>query len=119
MQVCRRNRELGIPEPMNGQPGYGGDGKWRAFNPRGMTGGSNTTGVVVDSGILNPDLLKGQKGGRIWRELGVRDRIDGIISHEYEELLAGGDHARALKAAAGTKLPISDASRRLNRARAR
>ena len=104
---------------MNGQPDYGGDGKWRAFNPHGMTGGSNTTGVVVDSGILNPDLLKGQKGGRIWRQLGVRDRADGIISHEYEELLAGGDHLKAIKAAARTKLPISDEVRRLNRARAR
>jgi hypothetical protein len=117
--VRRRNRELGIPQHMNGQPDYGGDGRWRAFNPRGMTGGSNTTGVVVDSGILNPDLLKGQKGGRIWRDLSVQDRADGIISHEYEELLAAGDHVKALKAAAKTKLPISDGARRLNRARAR
>jgi hypothetical protein len=56
-----RNRELGIPEHMNGEPDYGGDGRWRAFNPKGRTGGNNTTGVAVDSGVLNPELLKGQK----------------------------------------------------------
>jgi hypothetical protein len=117
--VRRRIRELGIPDYMNGQPDYGGDGINRAFNPKGKTGGSNTTGVVVDSGVLNPDLLKGKKGGRIWANLRLKDRIDGIISHEYEELLAEGKHAEALKNAAKTKLPISDEARRLNRARAR
>jgi hypothetical protein len=64
--VSRRNRELGIPDHMNGQPDYDGDGHWRAFNPHGRQGGENTTGVAVDSGVLNPDLLKGRKGGRLW-----------------------------------------------------
>src|SRR5271155_4855106 len=59
--VRRRMRELGIPENQIGQPDYGGDGRWRAFNPRGQKGGENTTGAVVDSGVLNPELLKGQK----------------------------------------------------------
>jgi hypothetical protein len=117
--VRRGNRELGIPDDMNGQPDYGGDGIKRAFNPKGKTGGSNTTGVVVDSGVLNPELLKGKKGGRIWANLRLKDRIDGIISHEYEELLAEGKHAEALKNAAKTKRPISEEERRLNRARAR
>jgi hypothetical protein len=117
--VCRRNRELGIPEDMNGEPDYGGDGKWRAFNPKGMTGGNNTTGVSVDSGVLNPELLKGKKGGRIWSKMRLRDRIDAIIAHEYEELLSGGKHVGAMKAAARTALPISEEARRLNRARAR
>ena len=117
--VRRRNRELGIPEHMNGEPDYAGDGKWRAFNPKGRTGGNNTTGVSVDSGVLNPDLLKGQKGGRIWPKMRLKDRIDAIIAHEYEELQAGGKHAEAIKAAARTELPISDEARRLNRARAR
>lgn len=117
--VSRRNRELGIPRHMNGEPDYGGDGIWRAFNPRGATGGNNTTGVSVDSGVLNPDLLKGKKGGRIWRGMRLRDRIDAIISHEYEELLANGKHAEAIRNAAKTRLPISDEARRLNRARAR
>ena len=88
--VRRRMRELGIPETENGQPDYGGDGRWRAFDPRGDTGGANTTGVTVDSGVLNPDLLKGKKGGRIWPKMRLKDRIDAIIAHEYEELRDGG-----------------------------
>ena len=59
------------------------------------------------------------KGGRIYSKLTLRERADAIIAHEYEELLAGGDHAKALKAAAKTKLPILPNSRRLNRAMAR
>jgi hypothetical protein len=61
--VRRGNRELGIPEHMNGEPDYAGDGKWRAFDPRGRKGGTNTTGVVVDSGVLNPERLRGEEGG--------------------------------------------------------
>jgi hypothetical protein len=117
--VSRRNRELGIPEGMNGQPDYEGDGHWWAFNPHGRQGGENTTGVVVDSGVLNPDLLKGHKGGRLWAKARLRDRIDASISHEYEELMHDGDHDAAIKAAPKTKLPISAVARRINRARAR
>jgi hypothetical protein len=49
----------------------------------------------------------------------LKDRIDVIIAHEYQELCAGGKHVDALKAAAKTDLPISDVARRVNRARAR
>ena len=111
-------QELGIPDNMNGQPDYDGDGQWQSFDPAGRTGGSNTTGVVIDSGVLNPDLLKGEKGERLWRRMRLRHRIDAIIPHEYEEL-RGGKHAGALKAAAKTGLPISEEARRLCRARAR
>jgi hypothetical protein len=117
--VERRNRELGIPNHMNGQPDYAGDGRWHHFDPYEREGGTNTTGVVVNSGVLNPALLKGQKGGRIWAKARLRDRIDAIIAHEYEELHAGGNHVEALKAAAKTKLPIRAEARRLNRARAK
>ena len=117
--VAIRNEELGVPEAMNGQPDYEGAGRWRAFNPHGRQGGENTTGVVVDSGVLNPELLKGRKGGKPWAKGRLRDRIDAIIAHEYEELRHGGDHAAAIKAAANTELPISDMARRINRARAR
>ena len=78
---------------MNGEPDYGGDGKWRSFNPRGTTGGNNTTGVSVDSGVLNPELLKGKKGSRIWPKMRLKDRVT-RITHEYEELRAGGKHVR-------------------------
>jgi hypothetical protein len=114
-----RIQELGIPDDMNGQPDYGADGRWRVFDAYEREGGRNTTGVIVDSDVLNPELLKGKKGGRIWRKARLRDRIDAIISHEYEELHADGKHAEAVKNAARTKLPISVEARRLNRARAR
>jgi hypothetical protein len=104
---------------MNGQPDYGGEGRWRAFDPYRGISGANTTGVVVDSGVLTPELLKAQKGVRIWPKMNVKDRIDAIIAHEYEELRAGGKHAEAINDAAKTELPISDAAQRLNRARAR
>lgn len=80
--VRKRQKELGIPDNMNGEPDYGGDGKWRAFDPRGQQGGGCVTGVVVDSGVLNPELLKGKKGGRIYPKLSLRDRIDAAIAHE-------------------------------------
>ncbi len=114
-----RMRELGIPDNMNGQPDYDGDGQWQAFNPYGRQGGENTKGVVLDSGVLNPNLLRGQKGGKLWARARLRDRIDATIAHEYEELRHGGVHEAALKAAAKTKLPISQQARRINRARAR
>jgi hypothetical protein len=117
--VRRRMKELGIPDHQIGQPDYAGDGRWRAFDPYTKTGGINTSGVVVNSGVLNPELLKGKKGGRIWPKLRLKDRFDAIIAHEYEELRAGGSHVEALKAAARTELPISAEARRLNRARAR
>ncbi len=53
------------------------------------------------------------------RSCDLRTNIDAIITHEYEELRAGGRHADALKAAAKTALPISEQARRLNRARTR
>jgi hypothetical protein len=96
--------ELGIPERQIGQPTSDGDGKWRAFDPCTKTGGTNTTGAVVNSGVLNPELLKGNKGGRIWPKMRLKDRIDAIIAHEYEELRTGGQHVRALKAAAKTEV---------------
>jgi hypothetical protein len=117
--VRRRMTELGIPDHQIGQPDYGGDGRRRAFDPYERQGGKNTTGAVVDSGVLNPELLKAKKGGRIGPKMRLKDRIDAIVAHEYEELRAGGKHAQALKAAAKTHLPISHEARRLNRARAR
>ena len=77
--VRRRMKELGIPDHQIGQPDYGGDGRWRAFDPYERQGGKNTTGAVVDSGVLNPELLKGKKGGRIWPKMRLKDRIDAII----------------------------------------
>ena len=118
-QYCAlRMDELGIPEDKNGAPDYDRDGRWRAFDPLGRSGGNVTSGVYVNSGVLNPDLLKGGKGGRLWPKARLRDRIDAIIAHEWEEG-RHGTHEAALKAAPRTELPIGDAVRRLLRAMAR
>jgi hypothetical protein len=117
--VRKRARELGIPEHMIGQPDYDRDGTRRAFDPLGQQGGGNTTGVIVDSGVLNPELLKGKKGGRIYPRMTVKERIDSTLAHEYEELRAGGKHVEALRSAAKTKLSIMPESRRLCKAMAR
>jgi hypothetical protein len=118
-QYCvTRMHELGIPDDRNGAPDHEGDGRWLAFQPRDKSGGNITSGVVVNSGCLNPELLKGRKGCRIWPKASLRDRIDAIIAHEYEEDRLGS-HEAALKHAAKTKLPISDEARRICRAIAR
>ncbi len=110
--------ELGLPDDKIGEPDYDGDGRWIAFNPYGRKGGETVTVVVVDSGVLNPDLLKGKKGGRLWAKARLRDRIDASVVHELEENRYG-THAEALKAAAKTELPISEGARRICRAMAR
>ena len=113
-----RMQELGLPEDKNGAPDFDRDGRWRAFEWRERTGGNITSGVYVNSGVLNPDLLKGEKGGRIWPKARLRDRIDAIIAHEWEESKTT-DHVAALKAARKTDLPITDGARRILRAMAR
>ena len=75
-----RMQELGIPDNMNGEPDYGGDGRWHCFDPQSQQAGTNTTGVVLDSGVLNPDQLKGMKGGRIWPGMRLRDRSGAFLS---------------------------------------
>jgi hypothetical protein len=114
----KRMKQLGVPDNQIGQPDFDGDGRWHVFDPASQEGGGCITGVVVDSGVLNPELLKGQKGGRIYPRLSLRDRIDAAIAHEYAELYSRS-HVEALKAAAKTELPISDQARRLCRAMAR
>jgi hypothetical protein len=87
---------------------------WRAFEPDERTGGYITSGITVNSGVLNPELLKGN-GSRIWPKARLRDRIDAIIAHEWEEY-RHGTHEAALKAAPKTGLPISSGARRILRA---
>jgi hypothetical protein len=65
----------------------------------------------VNSGVLNPELLKGQKGGRLWRKARLRDRIDAIIAHEWAEAQYV-NHEAALEAAARTRLPVSRGAKR-------
>ncbi len=89
-----------------------------AFDPEGRDGGSITRGIAVNSGVLNPELLKGQKGDRIWPSARLRDRIDAIVAHEWAES-KHVDHSAALKDAADTELPVTAGARRILKAMAR
>jgi hypothetical protein len=118
-QYCAiRMDELGIPADKIGEENPGGPGTWRAFVPEERTGVFTSRGVIVNSGCLNPELLKGEKGGRIWPRAKLKDRIDAIIAHEWEEDQTL-DHKEALKAAAKTELPVSEGARRILRAMSR
>jgi hypothetical protein len=113
-----RMPRLGIPDRKIGESEAGRPGSWRAFVPEERTGGYSGVSITVNSGVLNPDLLKGQKGSREWVKASLRDRIDAIIAHEFEEdrLL---DHWAAVEAAADTESPVTDGARRILRAMAR
>ncbi len=113
-----RMAELGLPDDMIGSAPLTRPGRWRAFDPEEGTGGSIERGIVVNSGCLNRDLMKGRKGSRIWATARLRDRIDAIIVHEYEEDRTGSQDA-AVKEAPKTKLPITEGARRICRAMAR
>ena len=114
----RRMKELGIPDDRIGA----GDAYLgippRTFVPDERTGGYVTTGITINFGVLNPALLKGRKGGRLWPKASLRDRIDAIIAHEWEESRTF-DHVAALRAAAKTELPVTDGARRILKAMAR
>jgi hypothetical protein len=111
-QYCALRMEaLGIPVDKNGAPDFDRDGRWRAFDPTGRSGGNIASGVYLNSGVLDPELLKG-KGSRLWPKTRLRDRIDAIIAHEWEED-RHGTHEAAVAAAPKTDLPISDHARRM------
>ncbi len=117
-QYCAiRMSELGIPEHLHGATDFHGEGNWRAFIAREREGGNITDGISVNSGVLNPELLKG-KGSRVWPKARLRDRIDAVIAHEYEEDWRGS-HEASLKHAPKTHLPISNGARRILRAMGR
>ena len=118
-QYCAlRQEELGIPEHLHGATDFDRDGRWKAFIAHERQGGNITDGISVNSGVLNPELLKGTKGERLWMKARLRDRIDAVIAHEYEEDRTGS-HVGSLKTAPNTKLPISDEARRILRAMGR
>jgi hypothetical protein len=113
-----RMEELGIPDDKLGADDPYRRTPWRAFVAEERTGGHITEGITINSGVLNPELLKGRKGGRIWPGARLRDRIDAIIAHEWEEF-RHGTHEAALKAAAKTELPVSDGAKRILKAMGR
>ena len=115
--AAQRMTELGIPKHLVGASDFDGDGRWMAFIARERQGGNITTGITVNSGVLNPALVKGN-GSWLWARARLRDRLDAIIAHEFEEDRTGS-HEGALRAAPKTELPITEGARRILRAMAR
>src|SRR3954447_16268728 len=107
-----RMQELGIPKRLHGTRDLEGDGRWVAFIARDRQGGSLLEGIAVNSGCLNARLLKGKPGERVYARATLRDRIDAIIAHEFEEGRLGS-HETALRHGGKTALPVTDGARRI------
>jgi hypothetical protein len=116
--VAGRMDDMGIHHSQIGMPDDIAGNDWAAFHPHGMEGGNNSPDgrLIVDSGVLNLDLLRrdyGSEAARLFEKSRLRDRLDAIIAHEYEEHRHGMDHEAALRAAPWTKLPITERAREI------
>ncbi len=118
--VTQRMTELRIPQDRIGYTDPDLGGRWCVFNPHQGKGGEVMgDGIGIDSGVLNPDLLETdytRKAARLFERSRLRDRLDAIIVHEFEEHRNGFDHRMALEAAPRTNLPIGDRAREILRA---
>jgi hypothetical protein len=117
--VARRMTELRIQAI--GMPDREAGVEWAAFHPHGTFGGSYAPDgrLIADSGVFNLDLLKkdyDNEASGIFERSRLRDRLDSIIAHEFEEHRNGMSHTEALKHAPKTELPISDRAREICRA---
>jgi hypothetical protein len=115
-QVENRMMELGIPADRIGSSDIDFGIQHAAFHPHDSIGGSNGAGgrLTVDSGVFNPDLMEGQHADKAWARARLRDRLDAVIAHEYEEAKGGG-HTAALRRGPDTELPIREQARELLR----
>ena len=110
--------ELGIPDNQMGERDHARGSQIYSFFPGDRQGGtvSHAGQVTLDSGLMNPDLLKDgydQEAQRAWRSTRIRDRAQAIIAHEIAEHEYDGDHELALIAGSETKLAISSEAREL------
>jgi hypothetical protein len=115
-----RMHALDLPEHQIGSSDHEYGVPWRVFFPHEGTGGGHAPGgrISVDSGVLNPELDAaeiGPKAQAIWEKARLRDRIDAIIAHEFEEA-ARGSHEAAVRAAPETALPLGEDARGILRA---
>ena len=142
--MTQRMTELRIPPDRIGYADPDLGGRWRVFNPHQGKGGEVMgdgigkvkvvasplpalgkggevmgDGIGIDCGVLNSELLKSdhtRKAARLFERSRLRDRLDAIIVHEFEEHRNGFDHRMALEAAPKTDLPIGDRGREILRA---
>ncbi len=116
--IEQRMRDVGVSHNLIGDMPLGG-GPRRAFHPQIGDGGGVTVGrgINVDNGVFNPHLLGDPAAGgvaRTWARARLRDRIDAVIAHEFEEAIAG-THGAALQNAPNTGLNISREARQILR----
>ncbi len=113
-----RMHALEIPEEQIGASDNTRGVPWRVFFPDETDGGGVSPGgrINVDSGVLNPDLMKdvSPEAHEAHRKARLRDRIDAAIVHEYEEARLGS-HDAAVAEAPDTGLPVDPRVRRLLR----
>jgi hypothetical protein len=114
--VANRMMELGIPANRIGSSDVDLGIRHAAFHPQDRIGGSNSPGgrLTVDSGVFNPELMAGNHAAKVWPRSRLRDRLDAIIAHEYEEAQGDG-HMAALARGPDTELPIREGARELLR----
>lgn len=117
--IQKRMRELGIPEQQIGAPDHERSSVRHAFLPGETKGGTNdfAARLFVDSAVLNPELNAkeiGPEASKLWEESCLRDRIDAVIAHEYEEA-RGIPHEEVVERAPETALPIGDKARKILR----
>ncbi len=91
--VSQRMLDVGIaPEKIGTRDPKLGIGD-AAFHPHERLGGgiSPDGRFTVDSGLFNPALLDplGSEASASWARAGLRDRLDAVVAHEYEEHLSG------------------------------
>ncbi|HEV3122548.1 MAG TPA: hypothetical protein VGY53_11625 [Isosphaeraceae bacterium] len=114
-----RMHALEVPEEQIGSSDRNHGVEWRTYFPHAREGGSVSPGgrINIDSGVLNPDLMKklGPRASEAWAAERLRNRIDAILAHEFEEA-RGGTHEYAVDHAPETELAISDHVRSLLRA---
>ena len=73
--------------------------------------------LYVDSGVLNPQLnaeVIGPEASALWAKSRLRDRIDAVIAHEYEES-SGIPHDQVVERVAETALRVGENARRILR----
>ena len=106
-------KNIGVPAQFIGIPEK--EGK-RVFLSDESRGGENIggVGINVDAGVLLATLVSVPS----WRNATLKDRIDAVIAHEYEELQFLGfpsGHRNAIQKAPETVLNISEGARRILR----
>jgi hypothetical protein len=109
--------DLGIPDNKMGARDATRSSEIHSFFPGDREGGTVSPAgqITLDSGLMNPDLLKGGYDlatQKMWWDTRIGDRAHAIIAHELAEN-EYGDHELALIAGPETKLPVSFAAMEL------